>query len=279
MSYPIIRICTATLLALPLFAGQSLQLTSNTVATNSFRSISHSTPTRVEFYLHDWVTSGNSIYLADSNATGLRAILYNPGTPDNLQLGIYNQWELDPVGSCQVQLGTAGGGAGLPAKGVYVRYQHDPSGALGAARTDYCEMWDTNGIRIAFSTVTWSKENDGSGNTVTVGGGTDSRAMAFFRIHSSLLPPNSRMPVTADNTDTLLHWKFDGNLSDSSGNRYNGQMSGGSAIYVPTPNQSVISIIKTSDAPAWSNWVTVRAGQPGQLNGSSSFCKGTVARM
>lgn len=267
------KFSVALLIALPLFGGQSVLLSNSTASTTSFRTRSHSLPSRVEFYLHDWSTSGTTLFIADSDAIGFKALLYNPG-PGNLQLAVYNAWEADPVGICQVQLGTANGSPGLSAAGVYVRYQHDPAGALGAPKSDYCEMWDVNGNRIAAMTTTWTRENDASGNSVIVGGGVDSRAVAFFRIHSSLIPPNSRMPVTADNADTLLHWRFDGNLSDASGNNYTGRMANAKVDYVPTPHQDVISVVKTANAPVWSNWVTVRAGQPSQLDGSASFSQG-----
>lgn len=256
--------------ATPLFAGQSLVLAGNTASSDSLPSYSHSLPSRVEFYLHDWALSGNTLALANANAIGLRSFLYNPG-PSNLQLALYNEWEADPVGICQVQIGTANSGTGLPTAGIYVRFQHDPSGLLGVPKTDYCEMWDTNGNRIAFSTIKWTKDNNSSGTNATIGGGNDSRAMAFFRIHTTLVPPNSRMPITSDNTSTMVHWKFDGDLSDSSGNRHTAQLSNGRAVYVNTPYQNVISVIQTAGAPSWSNWVTMQAGQNNQLDATASF--------
>jgi hypothetical protein len=266
----VLRLTIVLLSTLPLFGGQSIHLAGNSVSTTSLPSSSHSRPSRVEFYLHDWALSGNTLYIADSDAIGLKAILYNPG-PGNLQLSLYNSWETDQVGNCQIQIGTANGAAGLPTTGIYVRYQHDPAGALGAPKTDYCEMWDTNGNRVAFVGTTWTTDNTNAGTSASVGGGHDSRAMAFFRIHTTLVPPNSRMPVTSDNTNTLLHWKFDGNLSDSSGHGYTGRLSSGRALYVPTPYQNVVSVVQTANAPSWNNWVAVRAGQPSQLDGTASF--------
>ena len=225
----------------------------------------------MEYYLHDWALSGNTLTIADTDAIGVRSFLYNPG-PANLQLSVYSSWEADPAGNCQVQIGTANGGAGLPTPGIYVRYQHDPAGVLGAPKTDYCEMWDTNGNRIAFKTITWTTDNYLAGTSATVGGGNaDSRAMAFFRIFTTLVAPNSRMPLTSDNTNTLLHWKFDGDLSDASGNGYTAHLSSGTAVYVNTPYQNVISVVQTGNAPSWNNWVTLRAGETGQLNGATSF--------
>jgi hypothetical protein len=255
----------------PLFGGQSLQLAGNSVANGSLPSYSHSLPSRVEFYLHDWVLSGNTLTVANTDAIGFRSYLYNPGL-NNLQLSLSSSWETDPVGICQVQLGTANGGTGLPTPAIFVRYQHDPTGVLGAPKSDYCEMWDTNGNRIAFTSTTWTTDNfTTAGTSLTVGGGNDSRAMAFFRIHTTLVPPNSRMPLVSDNTNTLLHWKFDGDLTDASGNGHNGQLSNGNAVYVNTPYQSVISVVQTANSPSWNNWVTLKAGETNQLSGTSSF--------
>ena len=256
---------------LPLFSGQSLQTTNNTAGTTSFPSFSHNLPSRVEFYLHDWSLSGNTLYIADSDAIGFRALLYNPSV-GNVQLAVYNSWESNGPGTCQVQLGLSNGKPVLPTTGVYVRYQHDPTGELGPPKTDYCEMWDTNGNRFAGVITTWTVENAATGTSLTVGGGSnDSRSLAFFRIHRTLIPPNSRMPVTADNANTLLHWKFDGNLNDASANGIKARMSSGRAAYIPTPYQDVISVVKTANAPAWSNVVTLSAGQPNQLDGTASF--------
>src|SRR5271169_6660734 len=116
---------TAFLFAvLPLFGGQSLLMTGGSAATTGYSAFSRNLPYRTEFYLHGWSTSGVTLDIGNADAFGLRALLYNPGTPDNLQLALYNTWETDPVGLCQVQIGTANGGAGLPTLGIYVRYQH-----------------------------------------------------------------------------------------------------------------------------------------------------------
>ena len=81
----------------------------------------------------------------------------------------------------------------------------------------------------------------------------------------------SRPPVTADKGD-LLEWKFDGDLSDSSGHGYTAQLSDGLPFYVPTPGQNlVIAIIKTTNAPTWSPWISMRAGYPNQLDCSDSY--------
>src|SRR5260370_19446725 len=125
------------LIGLPLFGGQSIQLTGNTAGTTALKPFSHSQPWRVEFYVHDWATSGNTLHIAESNAIGFRALIYNPD-PGNVQISPFSTWETDPVGNCQIEISTALGAVALPTLGIYVRFQHDPGGLLGAPKTDYC---------------------------------------------------------------------------------------------------------------------------------------------
>ncbi len=83
-----------------------------------------------------------------------------------------------------------------------------------------------------------------------------------------MLPPGSRPPVTADTGD-WTELKFDGNLRDSSGNGH--QLGGFGATYVATPNRTAFALPKTMGAPSWSNWVSLRAGYPAQLDGTASY--------
>src|SRR5262249_11483342 len=96
---------------------------------------------------------------------------------------------------------------------------------------------------------------------------------AYFRIYTCTVASNSRPPVTADtNSCILVHWKFDGNLTDSSGFGYTAQMSSGSATYVTTPGQNlVVPVLQTLNAPLWGNAVSLRAGFPAQLDGRASY--------
>src|SRR5205807_1620092 len=41
--------------------------------------------------------------------------------------------------------------------------------------------------------------------------------------------------------------------------------------FAPTPNQVPVSLPKTLGAPFWSNWTSLRAGFPAQLDGSASY--------
>src|ERR1019366_6263576 len=78
-------------------------------------------------------------------------------------------------------------------------------------------------------------------------------------------------PTTAD-AGNWTELKFNGSLTDSSGNGHNASIySGGPATYASTPNQGPTSFLRTYGAPAWSNWLSLRAGFPAQLDGTSSY--------
>jgi hypothetical protein len=243
-----------------LFGGQSIVLNGAQASNGSFPNRSKGLPWRAEFYLHDWAPTAQIIHLVNAGGVGLQIDLYN--LPGNLFLQSFSWW--DTGGSvCQIGLGS------LSPQGLYVRVQRDP-----ATKTSYCEAWDTTGARIHSSTHPYTSDNDtfnATGATIGDINSTGSASLGFLRIESTLLPINSRMPVTADNTDTLLHWKFDGSLSDSSGQGYSATVSSGQIAFAATPNQNVISVLKTLGSPTWANWTSLRAGAPGQLDGTASF--------
>lgn len=248
------------LFAVSAFAGQSIQ-TSTTWATASLPGRAITLPSRVEFYFHDWnlAPTNNSTVVA-STAMGLTAILQTSGPG----LILFNQLEGAPVtnsGLCTISL------AGLPTQGIYIRYMHNPG-----TSTDTCEAWNTNGIRVFYNLWTYGSSVGSPSAGFQVGGGFgENRSIAFARVYSDLVAVNSRMPVTADPSITrLIELKFDGTLADASGNRLTASMSSGSPTYVSTPNQNVFSVVKTANAPAWSNWTSVRAGYPAQLDGTAS---------
>ncbi len=253
MSTPRILI-TLILAAACAFGGQSLSNTSVSVKNDSFPAISKSTPVRVEFYIHDWPSSPSSqsgtVIL--SHAVGISARY----TGNNV-LYIDSLWAAAGA-TFQIGLG------GLPASGLYVRWQHDPTGP-----TETVEAWDTAGNRVYFKSQSMSPSSDTAGG-LAVGGA--STGVGFFRIHSTLVGINSRPPVTSDNANTVLNWKLDGNLADSSGNGWTAVSYTGAAVsYMATPNQGVVAKIKTAGSPAWSDWSSLRAGKDNQLDGTASY--------
>ena len=237
------------------FAGQSIQSGPHVISNSTPVP---TTPTnRMEFYIHNWSATGTTHVVA-SGSTGWLAYT-QVLSPTNIYLVVYNQW--DVAGQiAQIQIGT------LPQPGVYVRCQHDP-----VNKTDLIEAWDINGNRISSNSLTYGSEVD-SGSGVQLGYGNEpSVFVAFMRVHSSLVPLNSRPPVTVDNGNRVLEWKFDGNLNDSSGNGYTAIVSQGTPVYEPSPYQNTVAIIRTSNANSWSNVATQRAGYPATLDGTSSY--------
>ena len=236
------------------FGGQSLSNTSVSAKNDSFPSHGQGNAVRVEFYLHDWPSSPSSQsgYVVLSHALGFWAQYLGNG---HLFVGSY--WSSEGS-SFNIDLTT------LPTSGVYVRWQHDPT-----AHTESVEAWDTNGVRVMYSTLPAHSTSDTDGGIAAGGAST---GLAFFRVHSTLVALNSRPPVTSDNANTVLNWKLDGNLADSSGNGWTAVSYTGAAVnYMATPNQGVVAKIKTAGSPAWSDWSSLRAGKDNQLDGTASY--------
>lgn len=257
-SYARLIVMLTGLTAGTMMAGSSIRLSTEDVSA-PLPDRSSPLPWRVEFYLHDWAeVPTNHSRILSSGALGLDAYFL---IGEQVFLLLYNTRESGASDQCQFPV------SGLESKAVYVRYQHDP-----ANRTDVCEAWDGSGKLFFSRTITYTSKSDMSATGFTVGGnGGENRFVAFARVKSTLVPPNSKVPVTADNTDTLLHWKFDGNLQDASGNGRNGTISSGSPQYASSPNQLAQAVIRTANAPAWSNWVSIRAGHSNVLDGTNSY--------
>ncbi|MBV8846085.1 MAG: hypothetical protein JO307_25025, partial [Bryobacterales bacterium] len=189
---------------------------------------------------------------------GLNCVWLNGG--DSIELS--SRWDNGGGSSARIS-----GLSALPVQFIYVRYQRDPS-----MMTEALEAWDINGNRVGVVQPTFPSANSYSSAGALVGGDGVGQSVAFFRIHTTMVPVNSRPPVTADNSNTLVHWTFDGTLADSSGNGYNATMTGGSASYVTTPGQNLaVAFPKTYNAPSWTNWASLRAGYPNQLDGTASY--------
>jgi hypothetical protein len=240
------------------YAGQSLVMTTGTASNNSITSLSHTSPWRVEFAIHDWGTPADNSHPLDAIAIGLSCVWLTNG--DSIELS--SKWDNGGVSSARVS-----GLSRLATQFIYVRYQRDP-----ATMTEALEVWDINGKRIGVVQPAYPSDNASYvGSGVLIGGSGTSQSVAFFRIHSTLVPVNSRPPVTADNTNTVVHWKFDGTPADASGHGYDATITG-STSYASTPGQNLaVAFPKTYGAPSWTNWVSMRAGYPNQLDGTGSF--------
>ncbi len=239
------------LLAGHLSAGQSLVLRATDTIPVADPPYPHNQSWRVEFQLHDWSqpNPGNApiIYLA---SVGAAAYLNNAT----------GQLNLESVGDQVVQaapcfLNLAG------MTNALIRFQRNVG-----AMTLTCEAWnyDSTGYNT-------QSDNISKLGNLPFGGGAlgngSSGSLGFLRVFTTLVPTGSRPPVTGDPGD-WTELKFDGNLNDSTGNGHGGTAA---ATYAPTPNQVPVALPKTLGAPFWSNWVSLRAGFPAQLDGSNSY--------
>jgi hypothetical protein len=240
------------LIAASLYGGQSLTLL-NRNASASLAAQDKTQPWRVEMYAHD-VDLGPARNLAEFPAYGFQIRVIGVGNALSLNTFAWNDGE---SGTCQFNPGPA----------FYLRLQRDP-----VARTVTCEAWDVDGVRIFSGLKTFTGNSSDTGANVFVGGSSSDATVgniAFLRIHSTLVPVNSRPPVTFDNVDRLHEWKFDNSLTDEVGS-VTLTSGGGSAVYVSTPNQGNYSRPKVKPT-SWSDWTSLRTGTSEELTGSDSY--------
>jgi hypothetical protein len=239
------------------FAGQSLVLTPGVRSTGmNDPNLPAQQAWRVEFQLHGWAPP--SAATSDGFVWALNGIGASASVVPSNEL-----WVTDTRDS------VAGGSpCHLPLAGrtdIVVRVQREPQG--GQARF-VCEMWNIDGtgyvqtVLTILSPLAWTYSGGGFGSAFTTA------QLGFFRVFLTTLPDGSRPPVTADKGD-WTDLEFDGNLKDSSGNGHDVTFDG--AAYSSTPDQNPTSFVKTLSAPSWSNWVSLRAGYPATLDGTSSF--------
>jgi len=255
------RLLPCLLLASAAFAGQSIQYGTQ----NIYNETAPTTPVnRLEFCIHDWTPGSYTHILAGpggafgNGATGWSAYMQVQGL-SGLGISARNQW--DNGSGVFIPLG------GLAVSQVYVRLQHDPVNLVD----DY-EAWDVGGNRIFSASVPYSTEADTGIGLVLGYGNEPTMNVAFVRVHTTLVPLNSRPPVTYNPVARLFEWKFDGNLNDASGNGYNAIYGRGLPTYVPTLNQQTVAILK-ANANSWANIVSLRAGYPGSLDATSSYAE------
>jgi len=266
MGYTMYRWCGSALLCCAAFAGQSVVTVSgagNYPANFSVPNWGNSATLRTEMRLENWPDSpAGQVYFAESAGT------YGNFASTVLQITSYKSQSYSNGPFAQI--------GPLPAvKVMYIRIQRNPGAAVGnvPASSETVEAWDYQGNRFYSNTVTFVDRSD-TGQGIYVGGVIPINA-AFFRVHSTLVQLNSRPPLISDNADALIHWKFDGNLNDSSGaNQCGGgpcNGSGGNVSYATTQYVGPSAKIKTANAPVWTDTATLRAGHSNGLDGSASY--------
>jgi hypothetical protein len=234
------------------FAGQSLMVNGSSNISLTDPTISPTQSWRVEFQIHNWTIPPAGVYYAmlfDMLGTGSLGRIYPDGTLD-----------LETVDQVTQQRPCFVSTAGLT--NALVRVQKNVASMLFS-----CEIWNFDGTAYSSQVLNISQLEPRPYTGGMIGSGA-SAAMGFLRVATTLMPLGSKPPTTADGGN-WTELKFDGNLKDSSGNSHNA--SGSGVAYMPTPNQVAIANPKTAGAPAWSNWVSLRAGYPAQLDGSSSY--------
>ena len=244
----------AFLFPLVAFAGQSLVVKSSQTLTFPDPILSQNQSWRIEFQIHNWVLPPANVHTAvlfGMSGAGAIVRLYPNGT-----LEIENRDPVNEQAPCFLPLN------GLTT--ALVRIQKD-SGQMRFS----CEAWnfDATGYRSQVETMNGLKAGTFSGGAIGPIGDSAGAALGFLRLSTALVPLGSRPPTTAD-AGNWTELKFDGNLQDSSGN---GHSAGGTGTYMDTPNQVAVAVAKTFGAPAWTNWTSLRAGFPAQLDGSASY--------
>jgi hypothetical protein len=235
------------------FAGQSLVLNGSSDISVLDPVLPSSQSWRIEFQVHNWTPTPAGDYSAmlfDLLGTGSIARL-GPG-------GILETETLDQVIEQQPCLVSVSG-----LTNALVRVQKN-----AAAMLFTCEVWNYDGTGYSSQVENISQlapPHPYNGGTIGPGA---LAALGFLRVSTALLPLGAKPPTTADGGN-WTELKFDGNLRDSSGNNHNA--SGSGVSYMATPNQVAVANPKTFGAPAWSNWVSLRAGFPAQLDGSASY--------
>ena len=242
------------------YAGESLVLTtgSSSAGTSIDPSWPTANPYRVEFQIHNWTLPSALTQFFRLDGLGMSAQL----GPGGLLVLVDNR-DTAVAGPCTVSI------AGMT--NALVRMQRNPAGLLVT-----CEAWNfdatlyNSSSQALTSTGSWFNGGYFGGVAVDIG---------FINVFSTLIPLGSRPPTTASRGDyTAL--AFDscpgggpnlGCLADLSGNGHNVTWTSGSPTFVTTPNQIAVALPKTFGAPAWTNWISLRAGHPSQLDGTASY--------
>ena len=241
------------LLLLPLtaFAGQSLVLTPGVTVSVADPNLPQNESWRVEFQLHDWtlppqgIQNAYEFYLL---GTGLNAAIW----PDGRLALTEMRDSLSPAQPCFLSL--------TGRQNVMVRFQKDVSNMRVV-----CEIWNSDGSGYQQDSDSIASINTWTSSGGTLGSANTSTALAFLRVFSTTVPDGARPPVTADVGDLV-------NLTFNAGSTVSIASSSSPGVsYVPTPGQNPVAFVKTLGAPAWNNWVSLRAGFPAQLDGSRSF--------
>jgi len=276
------------LLALPVWAGQSIVLNAGAQGTNA--SVPAQTgDCRIEFALQDWtnpITVNTNLFT--NTACGVN-ISYAAG---NLGTGaLYIYWLRGNAGTGPC----VGNGfeiplAALATKFIYVRYQQSVAGSTYlAALTNQLEAWDVSGTRIYPGAAGTNFPNDNGTCTYTMLGGSNSNGatvgdstsvisstVAFARIYSNNVPVNGQPPTTAADLSPysvgcVFHWKFDNSAADACGSLTATLSGSTSYVTTGTSQNLVVARPQTLVHPVFADWRTMKVGASNQYDGTQSY--------
>lgn len=264
------KLLIALLLASPCYAGQSLQVSTQTATNTSVAGITAGTSYTWEWSFHDWdANADNATHTLFPDFISNSVFFYNFGSGD-IRLDFSDTRE---VGGSDFQMPLAS----LTTRFATVRFIHDMTN-----KADTVQAWDINGTLFYNVTQTFTSMSGSYGTGMSfAGSGTNkSMAHAYFRVYNYAFATNAKAPATADTaTNTVVYYKFDGGnntgtLADISGNAYTLSISGGSPIYVATPGQTlIVPLIETNPHPLWGPIISWRAGYPAGLD-----CRDSLAQ-
>jgi hypothetical protein len=246
-----------------LFGGQSLVLTPTSTPVTLVDPIYPGNQSyRIEFQIHNWTlppTGGQPAIFA-LNGLGASAWLWYDG---RVALGSLT----DSVVEQQPCLVNTNG-----LTNVLIRFQKDVPNMRYT-----CEIWSYDGTGYGSDADTIRTLGNPTYSGGVIGGGVTA-SLGFLRVFTTVVPVGGKPPTTADAGD-YTELKFDGDLTDSSGNGHGGTLAqpiGNSSSqslspFTATANQVPVAFPKTFGAPFWTNWASLRAGFPAKLDGSASY--------
>ncbi len=242
-------------MATSMFGGQSLTLQPGTFSSLvNDPNFAANQPWRVEFQLHNWQTPGaasGEALLWRMSGIGAEASIQTNGV-----LRVMDDAEMMSSSVCD-----------MPVQGrtnILVRIQRDP-----ILKKFSCEFWNVDGTGHYLSSLTLLTVGAGAHTGGMFGGWSTVAQLGFYRVFGTVIPEGGCPPYTFTSETTIASYSFDGNTLDASGNGYTFDFPG--ATYATTPNQNPAAVARTVGSPAWSNWVSLRAGFPATLDAGSSF--------
>lgn len=255
------------------FAAQDVQITSGFTLTDSGGTPAQSGHCTAELTVNTWAATPTSGGGFSDNACGMNFQFLASGA--NLTLQAY--WTRGTGGAVS-QFTMTGGGF------YVIRFQVDPP-----TKTHQLDGWNSSCVNVYSQPQSYSGSSGSNspGQTILGNDATGER-LSWFRLSTDTFPPAQNCPTTAATGRTFLsHWKFEGNLLDSSGNGHN--FTGGSPSYFATLSAFANLVVSVgystlfANAPSFTGLlpagitISNRAGQTATWDGSQSFSETDAA--